>query len=385
MKKILILGGGAGGVVTANHLAKYLGKDRAEITLIDKNDKHYLQPSFVWVMTGNREEEDVSRPLSLLEKRGIRFLQEEVKELKPKENKVVTDKGEHEYDYLVVALGTELDWESLKGAEHVCAPWSMKGALKCREKISRFKGGNIVIGVSSWPYKCPPAPFEVAFLLKYQAEQRGIDDKTNITVFHQWEKPMQPFGPMMADAFQNFLNQYNIAFKANFHLDRVEEGKVIGKNGEELPFDLAVVVPPHKPASPVASSELANPEVGGYMKIDKKTLRHPEYQNVFGIGDVVAPSLNLGMAGVFAHFQGEYVATQIADELNGTFQGELYNMSGVCVMDLGYMGAAVYCDFSKKIMGTAEYPDCVMLGGMRAFRVIKIAFEKYWFARLFGR
>jgi hypothetical protein len=64
--------------------------------------------------------------------------------------------------------------------------------------------------------------------------------------------------------------------------------------------------------------------------------------------------------------------------------GELYNMVGVCVMDTGYMGAAVWCDFTEKLYGRAEHPDCRMLGGMRSFRAVKVAFEKWWFANLFG-
>ena len=103
-----------------------------------------------------------------------------------------------------------------------------------------------------------------------------------------------------------------------------------------------------------------------------------------GIGDVVAPTIGLGMAGVFAHFQAEHVASQIMDEVRGTFVGELYNQVGVCVMDTGYEGAAVWCDFTDKLAGKTDVPDCRMLGGMRAFRAVKSGFERYWFANLFG-
>jgi sulfide:quinone oxidoreductase len=118
------------------------------------------------------------------------------------------------------------------------------------------------------------------------------------------------------------------------------------------------------------------------MKVDRRTLRSPKYDNVYGVGDVIAPSLGIGMVGVFAHFQAEYVSSRIVDEIKGAYMGEHYNMSGVCVMDMGYLGAAVYCDFTRRIM-SGEYPDCVILGGMKAFRAVKYAFERYWLDKWF--
>ena len=103
------------------------------------------------------------------------------------------------------------------------------------------------------------------------------------------------------------------------------------------------------------------------MDVKLPSMASPEFEDVWGIGDVVAPTIGLGMAGVFAHFQAEHVVTQIIDRARGTYVGELYNMVGVCVMDTGYEGAAVWCDFTDKLCGRAEVPDCRMLGGMRAF------------------
>lgn len=383
-KKILILGGGAGGAVAANYLRKHLSKEEAEITLIDKQDYHYLQPSFIWIMTGTREPDDIRRPLKLFEKRGINFKKEQVIEIDPSNSQVKTNRGVHDYDYLIVALSTKIinKYEKLP---NVCAPWTIEGALKCREQLAKFRGGDIVVGITSMPYKCPPAPFEIAFILSYLAEQRGIREKTNVTVFHEWKEPMEPFGPSMVAGFRQFMSMYNIGFQGGFQVEKVEDGKVVSKDGRELHYDLGIIVPPHEPVEPVANSPLADKTIGGYMSVDRKTLRNPDYPNVFGVGDIISPKLNIGMAGVFAHFQAEFVATQIIDEIKGTFQGETYNMSGVCVMDMGYVGAAVYCDFSPKILGTGEYPDCAMLGGMKLFRAIKIGFEKYWLHKLFGR
>ncbi len=379
-KKILVLGGGAGGVVAANNLIKKLGEE-AEITLIDKSGYHVFQPSQLWVMTGQREPDDIRRPLKLLERKGVKVLVEEVKSIKPEEHVVQTSSGNIHYDYLIVALGSLPEPEKIPGyAGNVCTPWTIDGALKCRRLLAGFKGGSIVIAPVSWPYKCPPAPFEAAFMARYLAEQRGV--KADVTVVHFWKEPMEPFGPMMVGAFKKFLDQYRVGFVGNVEVESFQENYLVTRGGEKIKYDLAIAVPPHSPPEPIAKSDLGDQSIWGYMKVDKNTLRAPKYDNIYGVGDVIAPSLGIGMAGVFAHFQAEYVASKIIDDIKGAYMGEHYNMSGVCVMDMGYVGAAVYCDFTRKIMA-GEYPDCVILGGMKAFRAIKYAFEKYWLSKWF--
>lgn len=380
-KRILILGGGAGGVVAANNLIKKLSREEAEITLIDKSGYHVFQPSQLWVMMGQREPDNIRRPLKLLERKGVKVLVDEVKSIKPEEHTVQTGSGNLNYDYLIVALGSIPEPEKIPGyVENVCTPWTIDGALKCRRLLAGFRGGSIIIAPVSWPYKCPPAPFEVAFMVKYLAEQRKV--KADVTVTHFWKEPMEPFGPMMVGAFKKFLDQYGVGFTGNVEVENFQEKFLVTRGGEKLKYDVAIAVPPHSPPGPIASSDLGDQSIWGYMKVDKNTLRTPKYDNIYGVGDVVAPSLGIGMAGVFAHFQAEYVASRIIDDIRGTYMGEHYNMSGVCVMDMGYVGAAVYCDFTRKIMA-GEYPDCVILGGMKAFRAVKYAFEKYWLSKWF--
>ena len=385
MKKVLILGGGAGGVVVASRLAKRL-RDSVEITLVDKNPYHEFRPSYLWVTMGIREPDDVRRPLSLLGERGIKILNEEVRDINPAERKVKTDKRTLDYDYLVVALGAELRPDLLPGAEKTHHAWELDDALRLREAVARFKGGKILVGPASVPYRCSPAPFELALMLRYLSEQRGISEKTEITVFHPWRVPMEPFGPFMQNMFKGFLEQFNVEFIGSWETERIddEKKKIVSRKGDELEYDLAVVIPPHRPARPIEGTDLINKDTG-YMNVSRKTLRNPKYDDVFGVGDIVASTLNLGMAGVFAHFEGDFAASQIIDEVKGTYMAMTYNKTGVCVMDVGYLGAAVFCDFSGVIDGVSEYPECWVLGGMKAFRGAKVMFEKMWFAEIFGR
>ena len=221
-------------------------------------------------------------------------------------------------------------------------------------------------------------------MLRYLADQRGVSDHTEITVFHPWKRPMETFGPLMVEGFSKFLDQFHVRFEGGFVLaghDR-ERRVLRAADGRQLEYDLAVVIPLHEAPAPVRTSPLATPN--GYMDVKLPSMVSPRYDNVYGIGDVVAPTIGLGMAGVFAHFQADHVATEIVDRMRGTFMGELYNMVGVCVMDTGYVGAAVWCDFTDKLYGRSAEPDCRMLGGMRAFRAVKVAFEQWWFSSIFG-
>ncbi|MEM4192616.1 MAG: FAD-dependent oxidoreductase, partial [Candidatus Nitrosocaldus sp.] len=177
MKRILILGGGAGGVVVASRLSKML-KDKSNITIVDKNRYHEFRPSYLWVAMGTRKPDDVRRELILLESKGINFLHGSVKSIDAADRKVSVevdgDTRVLDYDYLVVALGAELKPEMLKGMEHAYHTWELDDALRFKDALAGFKGGRIVVGVASMPYRCPPAPFELALMLRYLSEQRGV-------------------------------------------------------------------------------------------------------------------------------------------------------------------------------------------------------------------
>lgn len=383
MKRVVILGGGSGGAVAAKRLGRWAKEGEFEVVLIDRSRWHEYRPSYLWVMTGKREPKDVRRELSILTHRyGTEVVEAEVTAIDPRARRVETSSGGYDYDYLVVSLGAELRRsERVAGLE---APWELDDALAVRERLADFDGGRVVVGVESWPYRCPPAPFEAAMILRYLAEQRDVSDRTEISVFHTWQRPMETFGPLMVDGFGRFLEQREVSFEGGFELERHDAGNRLlrAKDGRELDYDLAMVVPAHQAPAVIADSGMV--AEGGYMDVKLPSMVSPQFEDVWGIGDAVAPTIGLGMAGVFAHFQAEHVVTQIIDRARGTYVGELYNMVGVCVMDTGYEGAAVWCDFTDKLHGRTAVPDCRLLGGMRAFRAVKSGFEAYWFANLFG-
>lgn len=386
MKKILILGGGAGGAILASRLARKLGGE-AEVTVIDKSPYHEFRPSYLWVATGYREPDHVRRPLKLLERKGVRYVNEEVRSIDLGNRVVKADSSYYGYDYLVVSLGAILRPEKIKGLEAVHHPWELEDAVKLRYALSEFRGGKVVIGPTSTHHRCPPAPIELAFMIKYVSTIRGHSEKTEVTVVHpDWSKPMEAFGPFVSSAIQKLMDDYSIQFIGRWRVEEVDPVNkvIVGSNGEKLKYDLAVLVPPHEPARPIAENPDLVDKNSGYMSVDRRSLRHPKYDEVYGIGDVVSPTLGLGMAGVFAHFEADYLATRLTNEIKGVYMGLDYNRSGICVMDLGFIGVGAYCDFGSYMDGRSAYPDCYTLGSMGILRIFKVAFEKMWFREVFG-
>ncbi len=329
MKRVVILGGGSGGAVAAKRLARWSHEGEVEVVLIDRNRYHEYRPSYLWVMTGKREPDQVRRELSILSERyGTKVVNAEVTAIDADAKRVETTAEGFDYDYLIVSLwapsssaATSSPGSRRPGSSTMPSPL----AITCKS----FDGGHVVVGVESWPYRCPPAPFEAAMMLRYLAEQRGVSERTDISVFHTWQKPMETFGPLMVDGFGRFLDAARGRLRGRLRAcrsRRFQPRPALRRMGASLEYDLALVVPAHQAPEVIREAELVAD--GGYMDVSLPSMLSPTHPDVWGIGDVVAPTIGLGMAGVFAHFQAEHVVTQILDRVRGTFVGELYNMVG---------------------------------------------------------
>ncbi len=381
--KVLILGGGSGGLVTANSL-HHIFKNKSvkpEITLIDKNKYHEFMPSYPWVALGYRDPDEIRRPLSLLEKKGIKYVNAVIEAIDPNKQIVKTSEGIFEYDFLVVSLGAELNIEGIEHyKEEAHHPWSLQGAMNLRRALKEFRGGNIVIGVQGMYYRCPPAPFEIAGQLDFMLRAKGIRDDTEITIFHLTPGPLSNMGPAISTVIAEILSNKGVRFVGNFEFDHIspEEKKVYAKDRRSLQYDLLIMPPAHKPNSVVVNSPLSNGK--DFPVIDPETFRHVTYSNVFIIGDIVNPAINLPPAGVVAHFQAEFVANQIAVEIIGGYVGESFTPVAMCIMDFGDDAVLPMCEFTKVYKDLSGPPTCGVLGRGKEIRLVKEAFEAMWFA-----
>jgi sulfide:quinone oxidoreductase len=381
--RALVLGGGIGGIVAANVLNRKLGRQH-EIMLIDRRTEHRFPPSYPWLMMGWREPHKITRNLNLLNKKGIKYVNDEIEKIDPTNRLVKTKSNDFKYDYLIVALGAELAPETIPGfAQGAYHMYELEEAMKTREALKNFSGGTLIVDIASLPFKCPAAPYEAAFFMDYRFRKRGIRNKIEMHFFTAEGRPMGVAPPEIGNKVVEMLESRGITYHPNLKLTTVdsEEKKITFENGESMSFDLLIAIPPHKAPKVVKQSGLA--DESGWIPVDKNTLK-TKFDDVFALGDVNKIMLAMGMplpkAGVFAHLQAEVVAHNIAADILG-YRKKEYNGWGECFLEIGYGKAGLV----KGNFYAEPIPDAKMQWPplSRIWHWSKVIFEKYWFWRWF--
>lgn len=381
-KTIIILGGGMGGLVAANELRKKASKN-ARIVLIDKSQTHIFAPSFLYLMLGKRQAEKIQRPLSLLRRKGIEFINEEIIKI-DLENKLIKTQNQNlQYDYLIVSLGAELAPEKIPGiAESGYNLYALKGVENLRDDLKNFSGGKVVIVISSLPFKCPAAPYEAVFLLDERFQKRGVGGRTEINIYTPETLPFPAAGQDIGKAVARMLAERKIGFNPETKLVSVNPQKreLQFENGETANFDLLIFIPPHQGPKVTRDSGLGNE--AGWIPVDKKTLK-TKYDKVFAIGDMIATTVASGKprpkAGVFAHYEAEVVAENITQELKGLPADREYDGHASCFLEVGYGKAG----FASGNFYNEPAPAVNMKPPARMWHWGKIFFEKYWLWKYF--
>ena len=376
-KSIVILGGGVGGIATANALRERLGQEH-RIVVVDKQAEYVFTPSLLWVMVGWRRPEQITKGLERLVRPGVEVVVAEGQEIDLDGQKVKTSSGDISYDYLVVALGANLAPEIMPGfSEAAHTPYDLNGATGLWSALQGFDGGRIAVLVSAMPYKCPAAPYETALLLDDYLRRRGIRDRCEVAVFTPETLPLGVAGPAMGQAVVAMLETKGIRFNPQVNPVQVDaQGQeLVFSNRGPAPFDLLAGVPPHRPPQLVKESPLSNE--AGWVPVDRRTLQ-TSHEKVYAIGDVTTISLANGMtlpkAGVFADGQALVVARRIADDIRGSETQAEFDGLGFCWIETGG-GAA---GFASGDFYAEPDPVIPLPRSGRMWHWGKILFEKYW-------
>ena len=372
MKKILILGGGTGGTIVANRLAYDLRSDirrgNVSIEVINPSQRHFYQPAFLLIPVDLMDEREAYTDFPELLAEGIKWVRDKATKIDLDNRRVELESGGvKEYDYLVIATGSTLDMNGVEGLEDTYHFYSFDAAKKLRNALAEFEGGKVVVGVSSIPYKCPPAPAEMVFLLNDFFERRGIRDKVDITYFY----PLPRVFPIadIADILEPIMEKKGINRALFFNLDHIDtkSKKLVSLEGEELEYDLAIVVPPHKGAEVIRNSGLGDED--GWIDVDRYTLNIPGHDEVYVIGD--ATNLPVSKAGSVADFEAEVVAKRIADDIQGYEPAARYSGKVMCFVVTGF-GEATVLVFDYDHPPTPVPPSFV-------YYWLKLAYNKmYW-------
>jgi sulfide:quinone oxidoreductase len=369
MANVLILGGGFGGVVAAEQLAKTLGPEH-QITLVSRDSKFIFYPAMVRLAFGKCEPEDVSFDLreAMLDRR-IRFMQGEVARLDPHARRVIIAHGEFEgelgYDYLIYALGRRLVTERVPGFfEHAHHLLNVDAALKFGEAVRGFREGHAVIG------SCPGARlavpvYETAFALSRLLEEEGVRGRTKITLVSP-EQGDELGGASLASTLQTAFGAHHIEFLPKFPISRVAAGTVRTNDSRYLKYDLLMLVPPFQGASAGLGTGITDAD--GYIRVDK-TMRVHGVEGMYAVGDAV--NFEGPKMGHMAVRQGEVAARNIAAEIEGETPDAEYDHEIRLVIDEGGEDA-IY--LHQKLW--ADEPASVRQG--RFWSWAKRIQEKYW-------
>lgn len=315
MAKIVVLGGGFGGVVAAERLAEQVG-DEHQITLISRSRTFVFSPALVRLALGKCEKEDLTFDLrkSMLNRR-INFIEAEVAHFDPSSKKISIAHGDVQgkitYDYLIFALGRRLATERVKGFfEHAHHLFNIDKAIQFRKAISDFREGQILIGQCEGSRLAVPV-YETALALARKFKESGDRERVSITVINPDTMPAQ-FGPDASLALQRALAAQQIEVVENFPIVRVAKDAVWSSQGTERQFDLLMLLPPFSGSA--AATYTGRTDQEGYILVDQ-FMRVVDTNGLYAVGDCVA--LDGPKMGHMAVRQAEVAAANLAAELSG--------------------------------------------------------------------
>jgi sulfide:quinone oxidoreductase len=371
MANVLILGGGFGGVICAERLAKTLSHEH-RITLVSRDDRFLFYPALVRLAFGRAELEDISYDLreAMLEAR-VRFVQAEVVRVEPHERRVQLARGEvageMSYDYLVLALGRRLATEWVEGFyEHAHHMLTLEAALKFGQAARDFHHGHAVIGYCPEARLAVPA-YETAFALSLALDERGEREQARITLVSP-EPPSDALGGAeMARALRGALAEHDVQFLPDFPVTNISPGSVFTKSGRYLNYDLLMLIPPFQGPSAMASTGLT--DVNGYVAVDR-TMRVRGTDRMYAVGDCV--TFTGPKMGHMAVNQAEVAAQNLSAELEGRPFNTEYNHEMMLVIDEGGPDSLYF----HKALWDEDAEATVRKG--RFWSWAKRIHEKYW-------
>ncbi len=374
--RIVVVGAGFGGLELTTRLSDDLGDD-AEVVLVDRTEGFVFGFSKLEVMFGRDDPGGVLHPYRDLVKPGVRFVQADVRAIDPSARRVETDAGAFEADVLVVALGADLDPGATPGlVEGGHEFYTEAGAFALREVIESFPGGRVVVGVTSTPFKCPPAPSETALLMHDFLTDRGRRERSSIALVMPLPSPIPPSPDASRAVLAAFAERGIDWYPQRLvrALDPDREVALLG-DGEELPYDLFLAVPRHHAPPVVEACGLA---VDGWIPVDPRTLE-TAFPGVYAIGDVT--SVGTPKAGVFAEGQAAVVADRIVAQVRGRGSPAEYGGRGLCYLQFGQDQVAKV----EVTVLSGQAPRGALHGPSPDFVADKLDFGRTRVRRWFGR
>ncbi|MBT8252141.1 MAG: NAD(P)/FAD-dependent oxidoreductase [Nitrosopumilus sp.] len=338
---VVILGGGFGGLSSANELRNSLSSSQVKITVIDKKDWFMVGFAKLWIINGTRTFENSIGSLNELSKKDINFIKDEIVKIDIQNKNVKTVSHNLQYDYLIISMGAVLAPEKIPGlVENGLNLYDHNDLSEIHNKLQKIESGIIAISIMGMPYKCPPAPFEASLLIDSMLRKRGIRDSVEINFYSPAPITLPAAGPEVSKQILELVNSEKIIFHNSSKIKSVEPKKLIFENSQAN-FDLLLAIPPHIAPKIIYDSGLAVEP--GFISIDRDC--KTSFENVFAIGDVtslaVGETMAVPKAGVFAEGEGITVAKNIISKIQSKEESALFDGKGGCFIESGKGTASI--------------------------------------------
>lgn len=361
--RIVVIGGGTGGMATVSALNQLPGRDKLDITLLEPAEYHYYQPQWTMVGAGLFPREVTRRPMAELVPGGINWINQSCAEFVPQDNHVITQEGKRvDYDYLIVAAGIKLDWHKIDGltgnlGKHgICSNYSYDSVASTWENIRTLKQGVAMFTFPPPPIKCAGAPQKIMYLAEDHFRRSGVRDQ--ITVSYRCATD----GIFAVKKYAAALNE--ICAKRGIDTQFAWKLKAVDAPAREATFEhtksgesrtekyaMLHITPPMSAPAVVSASPLAND--AGYVDVDKGTLQHLRYANVFSLGD--ASSLPTSKTAAAIRAQLPVLILNLVAAMGGRALGEKYDGYTSCPLVTGY-GRLILAEFDYELNPQETFP-----------------------------
>ena len=338
---VVILGGGFGGLSSANELRNTLSSSQVKITVIDKKDWFMVGFAKLWIINGTRTFENSIGSLNELSKKEINFIKEEILEINLQNKNIKTKSQNITFDFLIISTGVVLAPQKIPGlVENGFNLYDHDQLLEIRDKLESIESGKIAISIMGMPYKCPPAPFEASLLIDSMLRKRGVRDSIQIDFYSPAPITLPAAGPEVSKKILELVNSEKITFHNSCKIKSVESKKLIFENSE-ADFDILLAIPPHIAPKIIYDSGLAKEP--GFIPIDRDC--KTPFENIFAIGDVtvltVGEKMAVPKAGIFAEGEGITVAKNIISIIQLKKETVLFDGKGGCFIESGKDTASI--------------------------------------------